>query len=61
MLPHFGLDHVGLDGTANVQLVVICDGAASSALLVQEGVGRLRALRSFTDAGHGGVCPRLSA
>lgn len=39
MLPHFGLYHVGLDGTASAQLVIICDGAASSALLVQKGVG----------------------
>lgn len=39
VLPHSGLYHVGLDGTAHAKLVIICDGAASSALLVQIGVG----------------------
>lgn len=41
VLPHAGLDHFSLDGTANTQLVVVWEGAASSALLVQVGVGRL--------------------
>lgn len=39
MLPHSGLDYVGLDGTAATKLVIVCDGTASSALLVQIGVG----------------------
>lgn len=59
MLPHSGLYHVSLDGTADAQLVIISDGAASSALLVEKGVGRLRALWSFTNAGEG-VCSLLS-
>lgn len=53
MLPHFGLDHVGLDGAAVVQLVVIGDGAASPVLQVQEGVWRLGALWSLANAGQG--------
>lgn len=59
MLSHFGLDHVGLDGAAVVQLVVICDGAASPLLQVQEGVWRLGALWSLANAGHG-VCSHVS-
>lgn len=51
MLPHFRLYHVGLDGAASAHLVIICDGAASPALLVQKGVGRLGALWSFTNTG----------
>lgn len=51
-LPHFGLDHVGLDGAAEGKLVVIGDGA-SPVLQVQEGVGRLGALRRLADAGQG--------
>lgn len=53
VLSHFGLDHVGLDGAAVVQLVVICDGAASPLLQVQEGVWRLGALWSLANAGQG--------
>lgn len=53
VLSHLGLDHVGLDGAAVVQLVVICDGAASPVLQVQEGVRRLGTLRSLANAGQG--------
>lgn len=60
VLSHSGLDHVGLDGTAKALLLIIRDGAASSALLVQIEVGRLRALWSFTNAAEG-VCSPLSA
>lgn len=59
VLPHFGLDHVGLDGTAGAHLVVIRDGAAPPALLVQVGVGRLGALRPLADARQG-FRPHLS-
>lgn len=59
MLPHPGLDHVGLDGTAGARLVVVGDGAASPALLVQVGVGRLGALGPLAGAGQG-VGPHLS-
>lgn len=53
MLSHSGLDHVGLDGAAVVQPVVICDGAAPPVLQVQEGVWRLGALWSLANAGQG--------
>lgn len=59
MLSHSGLDHVGLDGAAVVQLVVICDGAASPVLQVQEGVRRLGALWSLANGGQG-VRPHVS-
>lgn len=59
MLPHFGLNHVGLDGTPGAHLVVVADGAASPALLVQVGVGRLGALWPFADARQG-VRPQFS-
>lgn len=59
VLPHPGLDHVGLDGTAGTRLVVVGDGAASPALLVQVGVGRLGALGPLAGAGQG-VGPHLS-
>lgn len=59
MLPHFGLYHVGFDGTAAAHLVVVADGAASPALLVQVGVGRLGALWPFADARQS-VGPHLS-
>jgi len=39
MFPHTGLNDIVFDGAASTQLVIICDGAASSALLIQEGVG----------------------
>lgn len=58
MLSHFGLDHVGLDGAAKAELVVICDGAPP-VLQVQEGVRRLGALGSVADAGQG-VRSRIS-
>lgn len=57
MLPHFRLYHVGLNGAAGAHLVIIRNGAASPALLVQKGVGRLGALWSFTNTG---VNSRLS-
>lgn len=57
MLPHLGLDHVGLDGTAAAHLVVIAD--ASPALLVQVGVGRLGAFWPFADARRN-LSPHLS-
>lgn len=59
VLSHLGLDHVGLDGAAVVQLVVICDGGASPVLQVQEGVRRLGTLRSLANAGQG-VRPHVS-
>lgn len=57
MLPHLGLYHVGLDGTAAALLVVIAD--APPALLVQVGVGRLGAFWPFADARQS-VSPHLS-
>lgn len=59
MLSHFGLDHVGLDGAAVGQPVVLWGGAAPPVLQVQEGVGGLGALWSLANAGQG-VRPHVS-
>ena len=54
VLPHPGLDDVGLDGVARPQLVVVPHGEAPPALLVQVGVGRLRAaVPRLSGAGEG--------
>lgn len=53
MLPQSGLYDVGLDGEAHAHLVVVRDGEAPPALVVQVGVGRLGALWSFADDGEG--------
>lgn len=59
VLPHSGLYHVGFNGTANAYFVIICDDAVSPVLLVQKGVGWLRALWSFANAWEG-VCSLLT-
>lgn len=48
-LPKPSLHHIGLH-RVDSQLVMVCDGDAPAALLIQEGVGRLRAFRSAVNA-----------